>query len=250
MKENNSMTNIFQGNDLIKQVIAKNLGYNISKNYIGASFTEDIFFSTFFYLSKRFGPPTMFDDGKEAGTWNFKVKNFEIGIRLNSCWVEFMIFGKIGNPEIHSPYIVKLRREWKKKRNNLLSEYGEWNENEKKLSNIWFKDFCLEFKIPNEITQEEFNEKFSYKWYEFICKRNKEILNIDYKEIESKYGNLYQNSYTRYALKTLDKFLKNMLTPIWIRDVSYNIKGQISNDDFKKCCNYENNIKIEIEDEE
>jgi hypothetical protein len=55
----------------------------------------------------------------------------------------------------------------------------------------------------------------------------------------------YQNAYTKKALKTLRQFLKNMLAPIWIRDVPYNLKGKLS---YKDACNlnrYNNNIKIE-----
>lgn len=239
------MQNIFQGNSLIKKTIAKTLGYEDDQKY--SWFTGDMYFQAFFYLSKRFGNPSGYDEYKEAGRWCFKVKHYVIEISMNSSWVEFCIFGKIGNLEIHSPYHVKLRREWINKRELLLSESGEWNETEMKLSETIFEKFLSENNVDNSLTQEQFDEQFGMKWYKYICKYNHDTIGIDYKEFGKLHGELYQNSYTRHALKTLEQFLKNMLTPIWIRDVAYNIKGQISDEDASYYSWYKNNVKIDFE---
>lgn len=63
-------------------------------------------------------------------------------------------------------------------------------------------------------------------------------------EFEQKYGQTYSNALTRHALKTLDKFLKNLLTPVWIRDVPYNIKGQMTPNEAYAASKYKNNLKI------
>jgi hypothetical protein len=103
------MFNIFQGNDLINRTIAKALSYEENQEY--SWFTSDMYFQTFFYLSKRFGNPSSFDDCKEAGAWAFKVKGYVIEIRMNASWVEFMMYGRIGNTRVNSPYTVKYMRE-------------------------------------------------------------------------------------------------------------------------------------------
>jgi hypothetical protein len=239
------MTNIFQGNDLIIKTIAKTLGYSEEQEY--SSFTEDIYFQAFFYLSKRFGEPSRFDDYKEAGAWRFKVKNYIIDVRLNSLWVEFIVYGKIGNHELNSPYIVKAIREKRKKEKLLLNEYGKWNETETIIVRNLFSEFLLENKIDESMEQDVFDKEYSMKWFEYVCSYNIKILDVDFDEIVKKYGHSYQNSYTRHALKTLSQFINNLLTPIWIRDVPYNLKGQIKDKDLHLYERYQDNIKIEFQ---
>ena len=242
----NNMFNIFQGNDLLKKTVAKSLGYDLAQK--SNSFTKDMYFQTFFYLCKRFGNPSFFDDYKEAG-WSFKVKNYFIEIRMNSIFVEIMMYGKYSNLTVHSPYIVKYNRERQKKRELLLNETDNWNETEEKISEVLFEKFINEYNINKKITQEEFDKDYGMKWYDFICRYNNSIVNVDYKAIVALYGHSYKNAYIRHAIKTLDQFLKNMLTPIYIRDVAYNIKGRISDDQATDYGRFENNIKIEFDNE-
>jgi len=238
------MFNIFQGNNLIKRTIAKALGYDENQEY--SRFTSDMYFQTFFYLSKRFGNPSFFDDYKEAGAWAFNVKAYVIEIRMNSSWVEFMMYGKIGNTRVSSPYTVKYMRERLKKRDLVINEFGNWNEKEEKIAKALFDSFLTDNKVEESITQEQFDEQFGKKWFEKIRKYNNSIINVDYDSILKLYGNDYQNSYTRNAIRTLNKFLNNLLTPIWIRDVAYNIKGRLSDKDAMFYERYRNNIKIEF----
>jgi hypothetical protein len=239
------MFNIFQDNDLIRNAIAKALGYDVKQEYNW--FTKDIYFQTFFYLSKRFGTPSMFDNCKEAGAWSFKVKEFIIEVRMNSSWVEFMMYGKISNRTINSPYVVKLNRERNKKSELIINEYGEWSEYDKRIADSLFEIFLAENNInKSSLTQKQFDRDFGMKWYNRICKYNSSVVNVDYEIITKLYGETYQNSYTRHAIRTLNQFLNNMLTPIWIRDVPYNIKGLISDENVDNCKRFENNIKIEF----
>lgn len=238
------MFNIFQGNDLLRMTVAKALGYCINQKY--TCFTEDIYFQTFFYLSKRFGNPSLFDDYKEAGAWAFKVKNYVIEIRMNGSWVEFMMYGKNSNHSVHSPFVVKYRRERQKKKELLLNETGNWNETEQKIGEVLFEKFINENNVDKTMTQEQFEKDYGMKWYEMVCEHNESIIDVNHKVITELYGEIYQNTYTRHALKTLNQFLNNMLTPIYIRDVPYNIKGNISDKEAFSYKRFENNIKIEF----
>ncbi|MCW0484090.1 hypothetical protein [Gaoshiqia sediminis] len=243
MKKINTMFNIFQGNDLIKKTIASVLGYDNPEN---SWFTKDMYFEAFFYLSKRFGSPSLFDEYKEAGAWSFNVKDYVIEIRMNSSWVQFMMYGKISNHEIHSPYAVKYRRIRREKRDKILSELGDWNDKEEELAGKLFDDFLKENDIDASISQDQFDKEYRGKWFEYVCLHNKRVINLDYDEFTGKYGKIYQNSYTRHAQKTLTQFLKNMLTPIWVRDCPYNIKGRLSDEEAAFYSRYRDNIKIEF----
>lgn len=82
------------------------------------------------------------------------------------------------------------------------------------------------------------NDKFEkegkqLEWFEFIKKYNDKITNIDFNEIEKKYGNDYSNKHTRRALNVMRKFLQNMLTSIMVRDCYFNILGRC-NGEFDK----------------
>lgn len=242
------MVNIFQGNILITKKVSEALGYEENEETHYGWFTKDMYFQTFFYLSKRFGQPTIYDDYKDAGTWTFHVKEFDIQVHMNSSWVIFMMFGRIGNNKLHSPYSVKFQRRWRSERENLISLYGKEHTDREKmiLTDLW-KQFKEIHNIDEEkISNEEFEEKYGSSWFEYVNEYNNKIIAVDYQEISDKYGNTYQNSYTRHALRTLEKFLKNMLTPIWVRDVPYNIKGGMTDEKAYFYSRYDNNVKIEF----
>lgn len=238
------MRSIFNGNKVIDNAVAKALGYNIEENRIG--FTRDMYLSTFFYLSKRFGNPTCFDTHKEAGAWSFKVKNYIIQIRLNSHWVDFIVFGDKGCRIMPAPFIVKYIRERNKKRHLIIDEFSEWDEAESKRANDLYKIFHAENLIPPNLSQEEFDKQYGMQWYERVLKHNDDIININTEEFSEKYGLVYQNSYTKHALRTLIQFINNMFTPIFVRDCAYNIKGFVSESEYDFFIRYENNIKIEF----
>lgn len=243
------MRNIFQGNSLLLKTVARVLGYTNEEDIKYGWFTRDIYFSTFFYLTKRFGNPVIYDDYKDGGVWNFKVKQYVIQVYMNSSWVSFIMFGRIGNECVDSPYYVKYRRAWLANRDNLISVYSEkQTDKEVNIMINLFNDFQKEQGFDGgAITQEEFDKTYANKWFDYILKYNDRIINIDHGDITAKYGNEYQNAYTRHALKTLEQFLKNMLAPIWVRDVPYNIKGCISDHEAGNYSRYENNILITFE---
>lgn len=242
------MKNIFQGNILITKKVAEVLGYEENEEIHYGWFTQDIYFQTFFYLSKRFGQPIIYDDYKDGGTWIFHIKEFNIQIYMNSSWVIFMMFGRIGNSRLNSPYTVKYQRRWRAERENLISLYGkERTPREQQILRDLFEKFKQIHSIDeNKISDEEFERKYSNLWFEYVNRYNNDIINIDHKKFTAKYGQVYQNSYTRQALRVLDKFLKNMLTPIWVRDVPYNIKGQMTDKQASIYSKYINNINIEF----
>ena len=154
------MYNIFQGGDIINDSIKKSLkmGYPESVQLECKKF----YFQAFFYLTKRFGAPEIFDNDKHAGVWIFKVKSYKIQIILNSSFPIFIIYG-------------------------------------------------------------------SYKFEKY---RRKIDFNSD-----------YRNSEINHAIKTFEQFLTNMLSPIWIRDESFNIQGQC----ISSYQRFSNNILIERE---
>lgn len=242
------MLNIFQGNQLIVDRVASTLGYKkVDKSFF---FTEKMYMQAFFYLSKRFGQPTQFDESKEAGAWHFKVDKFQISIHITSSHVEFIMYGKYGHNDTHSPWLVKYSRERRKKQHLLIDE-GRWfngtlNGNELQTLERLFGDFIAKNNIPENTTQKEFDKKYFKDWHSSVLKYNHSIIGVDRDVIESKYGKVYQNFYTRRALRVLDKFLKNMLTPIWIRDCAFNIKGELHGCSYERYERYKNNIKIEL----
>ena len=231
--------NLFLSNELISNVIKDILGKEKKEDY--PFFTQDYFFTAFFYLTKRFGHPKVFDDYKQTGVWDFKVKGFTIRIEITSCLVEFMMFGKYQHSYIHknSPFDVKSCRLMQNNPNILINiQDKEVDETQKILRDNLFGQFCTENNIDDSWTIERFKKEMSYKWHDYTKKYNFDVVkNLMSNNIKDK---CYINSYLKYALKTLRQFLNNMLTPISVRDSYFNILGT---------CDYDNryidNIKIE-----
>lgn len=240
--------NIFQGSELLQKTVAESLGYESNQKY--SWFTQDMYFETFFYLSKRFGSPKIFDDYKDGGNWCFLVKDYQITISLNSSWVTFIVYGeyKISNQFTHHPYWVKTRRETLKKSDLLIKNLDD-SEKRSKYENMQIQKLLDNFQeknnIPDNINNEDFNEKYGYDfWYEEINNFNNKILDVNFEDYE-KYGQ-YSNSKTRHALRTLRQFIQNMLTPIWVRDCAFNIKGRMSDQEAYFFERYKNNVKIKL----
>lgn len=245
--------NVFNGSKAINKIVAEALNYQITDEQIDYGwFTKDIFLSTFFYLSKRFGQPQYFDDGKEAGAWHFIVKQYEISVHLNSSWVTFIVYGdknRFGKIFLTSPCRMRERREWKKKADQLIDPYSdEYTEKELVILNGLWQPF-LEENGLNGISQEEIFKNYDnqMKWDKVIRQYNNKITGVNWKDFRAKYGEEYENADTRHAKRVLIQFLKNMLTPIYIRDIPYNLKGKISDKQAFDFYRYENNIKIEVD---
>lgn len=241
--------NIFQGNKQLQNVVAKSLGFEESPEH--SWFTRDMFFETYFYLSKRFGQPKILDDYKDGGTWDFTVKNYKIRITLNSSWVSFIVFGeyRLRNELINSPYIVKRIRQERVNRHLLIPIMDEYSEDEKILVDPIFDKFCKIEGVDESWTQEKFDkEGKGMLWFDYCMDYNNKVLGVNYNEFNKKHGSEYSNSKTRHALKTLNQFINNMLTPINVRDCHFNIKGRITDDEAYFFERYTDNIKIEFND--
>ncbi|MDO6737108.1 hypothetical protein [Wenyingzhuangia sp. 2_MG-2023] len=240
--------NIFQQSDILQNTVAKALGIEPNDKYPWL-ITSNMYFETYFYLSRRFGPPKILDDLKDGGTWDFAVKNYTIRICLNSSWVSFIVFGeyRLQNNFIHSGFWVKKQREERKKNHLLIKELenpSERTDYENEQIQILLNEFQKEQNIPDDITPEEFNDTYGVQfWYDKINDFNNKIIDVKLEDYEE-HGE-YSNSKTRHALKTLDQFIKNMLTPIYIRDRAFNIKGVLTDKESCDLVRYENNIKIE-----
>lgn len=245
-----SRINIFQGNDLITDIIASTLGYETPQKH--SWFTQDIYFETYFYITKRFGFPKIVDDYKKISVWYFDVKNYTISIELNSSWVTFMIFGekkKYKNSTLPISWIKYNREKNRKKHLLIINTDNLENRSEYENKNIQMllDEFQIEKNIPDDISNDDFNEKWGYEfWYDKVNEFNNKIIGIDHNEIEKAYGRDYSNSNIRHAAKSMQQFLLNMLTPIYIRDAPFNIKGRLSDEDAMKYNRFENNIKIEF----
>lgn len=245
--------NIFQGNNLIKGVIAKCLKYE--PNQESTWFTEDIYFEAFFYLSKRFGQPKILDDYKDGGTWDFSVKEYTIRLHLNSSWLEVIIFGdehknpmsknNFRNYSMRSPYMVKYWREQILKKSLFIDMFKEKRtKSETKVIENLFEKFKKEHNIDDTWTDEKFKEEGKENdWFDYVNNYNNSLININRDEFEKKYGSDYKNAKTKHALKTLEQFLNNMMTPIYVRDVAFNIKGNCDSREFNK---YIDNIEIKL----
>lgn len=242
-------TNIFQGSKSITDVVAKTLGYEANSEHNW--FTEDIYFQSYFYLTKRFGFPEIHDeDYKKITVFDFKVKDYTIRIELNSSWVTFMMFGEVKKFKNSSYpiYWVKYNREARKKHNLIVSAHGE-NRSESETAKLLELIYAFEEEnnIPHDIPEKEFNEKYGRDfWFKYLQEYNNRVLGIgSYKDYE-KYGEEYMNSNKRHALKTLRQFLQNMISPIWIRDVPFNIKGNLTDEEARNFARFHDNIEIKF----
>lgn len=256
--------NLFQGNDSLMKVVCNvlgfkyeydNNGYLVSKE--GKSLitfvTEDIYFQTYFYLCNRFGAPKILDhEYKKTMIWDFLVKeNYKIRIELNGTWVSFIIFAKNRSKGIskrntylysRTPYNVRYNRnevKYKNKLVNILSPLNESKASKNIKNKIWDK-FLKEHGIDDTWTPERFNKEKSIEWFKYVQEYNNSFCTEGCEQLKDRKE--YSSSYSRHALRTMRQFLNNMLTPIYVRDVQFNIKGW-SKGDFSR---FENNIKIEF----
>lgn len=238
--------NIFQGNELLLRKVADVWGYEVSEDRLRGSMTSDIFFQSFFYLTQRFGPHKKYDEYKDAGLWNFKVDEYLIQILLNTSWVIVMVFGDAKHERLSSmsPYWVKKNRRIKARRKDYVNMWSEEKtEQEEKILQEQWDIFCSNHGIDDTWTQEKYDKSGkSIDWMKHMDAYNDKILDVDYGEITEKYGRNYQNRQTKKALRILEKFLKNMLTPVHVRDCNYNIKGMCGNE----YDNYIDNVQIEF----
>lgn len=242
--------NIFQNNTFIRETIADSLGYE--KYQKRSTYTQDIYFQTYFYITKRFGFPMIVDDYKKISVWNFEVKNYTITIEMNSSWVIFMVFGdeKLFSKATIPPSWIRYSRVSNLKKNSLIINLEDASKRsiyESEKIQTLLDEFQKDHNIPDDITPDEFNDQFGYEfWYTKISEFNNSIIGINHSDFAEKHGYIYYNSNTKHALKTLRQFLYNMQTPIYIRDVPYNIKGQMSDSDASWFSRYENNVAIEF----
>ena len=223
--------------ETILKAIAQELGY---ESHNPPWFTEDIYFSSFFYLTKRFGPCEVWDEYKDAGLWNFKVKQYTIQVYLNSNWTLFAIFGnakfKIKNGFVN-PYWMRCERVARKNPDyvDIYKDMDKRTDAEIDAAGRLLEEFMKENNIDH-LSLEKANE-----FWDYAEAHNRKLAGYSYEKFTEMHGAKYINSDIRHALRTLRQFLKNMLTPISVRDVLYNIKGQCGNEyDI-----YVDNIKIE-----
>lgn len=65
-------------------------------------------------------------------------------------------------------------------------------------------EFQIEKNIPDDISYEEWYEKYNMEFFQKIEKFNSNILDIDYNAISEKYGYTYYTSRTKHANTDLD----------------------------------------------
>ncbi len=254
--------NIFQGRNGITEVIYEVLGYEKTER-LDNTITRDIYFETYFYLCNRFGNPIIVDDYKKIMIWKFEVKKYHIQIQLNSSWVTFIIFGQGSNKRIlsknnfrdysmRSPYWVRYWREQERNKRKLINLYSEKKSKreQKIISKLWDVFFDKNGLESDEWTDERFKSERQEngktkldEWFKVLEKYNTDIINTEnFKHYESR-G--YSNSKTKHALRTLRQFLNNMLTPIYVRDCPFNIKGRITDKESLNYSRFVDNIKIQ-----
>lgn len=228
------MNNIFQGNELIRRCVADSLNYNFDESkdeFKHLWFTKDIYFAAFFYLTNRFGSPINYDDYKTAGTWSFSVKDFTIQITFRSTDLEIIVFGeKWHNLGGLTDYTVRRQRLERKNDHKLL--HLDYKNN--KIS--WDSMYVNSAEVRKGLSSAD-------NYFDWFFDYNNKASGVNKLHINHI---PYQNAYTRRAIKTLSQFLHNMLTPIWIRDCPYNIKGACGTE-FEK---YENNIEIKFKNQQ
>lgn len=234
---------IFNNSEELQSTVAKALGYKL-KEKNNWFLTQDMYFESYFYLCNRFGNPEIVDDYKKRMIWDFNVKSYTIRIVINSSWVSFIIFGDYKLLKNETAYEVKFVREYRKNENEIIPfgfEYKDLNAYQKENLDRLLKEFCKENNINSALTD---NQKFDFL-NKNVSEYNDMILNVD-KDKYLSFGN-HLNSKKKHALRTLRQFINNMLTPIWVRDCAFNIKGRVTDEQVRKLLRYENNIKINIE---
>lgn len=226
---------------MIQDAVVKGLKIESGKTALYAS--EDFYFQAFFYLTKRFGEGKVFDSHKDAANWIFNVAEFKIQIRIDSTFVNFMIFGgpRYKNYGLLRPfYVAQLRRAARHEKElfytgkNPTPEQGAVNQK------VW-DAYCEANGIDDSWNIEMFEREKASDWYDYIGRYNDGVMGVKYSDY-AKYGER-NNRHTKRALRVLKKFLNNMLTPIYVRDVGFNILGECDGR-YKK---YYGNIDIEVE---
>jgi len=243
--------NIFQGNNKISDVIYDVFGYE-KNEFMSSSITSDMYFQAYFYLCNRFGPPKIDDpEYKSVMFWNFEVKQYTIMIELNSSFINFMIFGEgsdkllsknnFQNYGMRSPYWVRYWREIERNKGKFvnLTSKEKTTKELRILNRLWKKFSKLNNLNLSEWTEEKFNQDKQIEWYNYVKAYNEKVINKkSFVHLLSR--ETYSNRKTKHALRTLRQFLNNMLTPIYMRDCSFNIKGRCGSEYDR----YINNIDI------
>jgi hypothetical protein len=257
VEEKTMKTNIFQGDFGESNPIQKVLfpDFKIPNNGYGDDYevskkTREIYFQAFFYLTKRFGESNKhrIDDCKHAGRWDFAVKNYQITVLIDSCSVNFIVFGKRGSfLSSATPYNVKKER-FALKSDKVINIF-DVQEKDTAAINQLATEFCAEKGIDDN--WDSFAEKINTDiqlWQDFsdkIFRHNHQVQGFSIKSINEKHGTYYDNAEKRRARRTLEQFLKNMLSPISVRDCSFNITGIVSDADYFKFSGFADNIKID-----
>jgi len=218
-------------------------------------YTSTIYFQAYFYLSKRFGDGTKHyscDTDKDAAIWRFKVKYLYIDVRLSSCNVLFYVYAPRKRYDDMVLDVIELAhfRNRYAKRHLLIHywNYHNFSEDEQQMFDNAVSQFAKQKNILLDTESDEFWDKYDDDIFEYIDTINEKVLNFNwqkYKQLQKKYGK-YRNAQTRYAIRTFESFLKNMLVPIDIDDCSYNIKGRVADEDYFRFMQYKNNIKITL----
>lgn len=216
------------------KIVAEILGYKgIAHDIYSLSFTEDIYFKAFFYLTKRFGDSTseQYDELKEAAGWLLDAGNgINVHIWLNSSWVNFRVYDKNKDDNFYpwiAPWGVHYNRLWKKHRTKLVDAFNEaMSEEESALAESYWEEFCKQYPY-DEADNEAYWDKNGIKWIEFIEAKNNEVLCFDREAFTQKYGQEWRPARIRNAERVFRKFVKSLLEPIWVRDVSFNILGNM-----------------------
>jgi hypothetical protein len=231
--------NIFQGNDLLLKQVADSLGYEYDEDSYYSP-TDEIYFQAFFYLTQRFGLGVKYDKYKDAAIWDFQVDEYTIRIHQDSSQLSFIIFGdaKHKNLSFLTPFIVKKKRFLRDYGNLFIDMYAYEHTNENILNEQWDL-FCKKEGIEDWTEEMMIKEGKDDLWIDWVQNYNENLIGTNWEAWKDKYGQYYENRQTRKALRVLDKFLKNMLSPIYIRDVAYNIKGEWDYKYEKYCENIE-----------
>lgn len=251
------MYNLFNNqNPYLVDTIYKTLGYTEYEE--GEEFllkklwaTKPIISEAFHYLFLRFGSPTFKYDSNEI-YYEFKVKEFAIGVEITSSWINFYVYGNLSKSKYrhHPPYWIRYNKEAEKEEvksklytMRVYSDDVLTKEQEAMNDKVW-EMYLEKYNIETDEQVEEREENSETSFYTFANQYNHSLIKESYPPIASyneKYGYHHLNSYKRFALKTLEQFIKNLLVPIYVNDVPRNIKGRGG----EAFLSFQNNIKIE-----